>query len=135
MTTRHPWMRGPLLGAVIGLPILGGGGRLAMRLVAVLTSAPSAFTLEGTLTVLLAGLASGVGGGLFYALLSQLLPRHRAWRGAFFAVGLILVTLRGLHPVRPMALAVFLPLVVVYGVMVEWAWHRYAPYRQLATAA
>jgi hypothetical protein len=27
----HPWFRGPLLGALVGLPILGGGGRLSPR--------------------------------------------------------------------------------------------------------
>ena len=134
MTTRHPWIRGPLLGAVIGLPILGGGGRRAMRLIAVLTSAAASVSFEGTLTVLLAGLASGVGGGLFYSLLSQLVPRHRGWRGVLFAIGLVLVTLRGLHPVRPLPLALFLPLVALYGVVFEWAWHRYARHPRVATA-
>src|SRR5688572_13235226 len=57
------WLQGPLLGAAIGLPILGGGGRLAMRGIAVFTGAPGAFTAEGTLTVLLLGAASGFGGG------------------------------------------------------------------------
>jgi hypothetical protein len=122
--TIHPWWRGPLLGAMLGLPILGVGGRLVMRLLTVLTDAPAAASVEGTLTVLAAGTVSGIGGGLLYAVLTRLLPRHRWLRGALFAAALVLLTLRGLHPVRPVPLALFLPLALLYGVLLELAWHR-----------
>lgn len=133
--TTTPWTRGPLLGAALGLPILGGGGRLAMRAIAVVGGAPAVATVEGTLTVLLAGLASGVGGGVLYALLARLLPERRGLRAALFALGLLLLTLRGLRPVQPLALALFLPPVVLYGALLDWGWHRRAAGRRLAGAA
>ena len=120
------WLQGPLLGAAIGLPILGGGGRVAMRGIAVFTGAPGGFTAEGTLTVLLLGTASGFAGGTIYAILAALLPRKRSWRDLIFAIVLCLLTLRGLNPVTMLSLALFLPPVVVYGVLLEWAWHRMA---------
>jgi len=131
-TTEPPWLRGPLLGALVGLPMLGGGGRLAMRLIALLQPASASVSVEGTLTVLLAGLASGVGGGLLYALLYRLLPNRRGVRGVLFALALGFLALRGLHPVRLLPLALFAPLVVAYGVMLEWAWH--SDRRRLRTA-
>ena len=118
------WLQGPLLGAAIGLPILGGGGRLAMRGIAVFTGAPGAFTAEGTLSVLLLGAASGFAGGVIYAILAALLPRKRPLRDMIFAIVLFLLTLRGLNPVTMLSLALFLPLVVAYGVLLEWAWYR-----------
>lgn len=72
------WLRGPLLGAALGLPILGGGGRLAMR---------------------------------------------RLARGALFATVLILLTLHGLQPGQLLPLALFLPLVLLYGALFEHVWH------------
>jgi hypothetical protein len=43
--------------------------------------------------------------------------------GALFAIVLVLLTLRGLHPVQPLTLALFLPIVLVYGWAFERAWH------------
>jgi hypothetical protein len=120
------WLRGPLLGALLGLPILGGGGRLAMHAVALTTGAQRSVTVEGTITVLLAGLASGAAGGVIYAVLARLLPAKRLLRAALFAVVLALLTLRGLNPVRPATLALFLPLVLLYGWLLERAWHRWS---------
>ena len=122
--TTHLWLRGPLLGAAVGIPVLGVGGRVVMRAIAVLTNAPSGLTLSGTFTVIAAGAASGIGGGLIYALLARLFPRHRVLRATLFATALALLTARGLNPVRPLPLALFLPLVVIYGVGFELAWHR-----------
>jgi hypothetical protein len=124
---------GALLGAVVGLPVLGVGGRIAMRLIAVASHAPPAFSFSGTTTVLAAGLASGVGGGLLYATICHFLPRTRWVRSALFAVALVLLTLRGLHPVRPLPLNLFMPLALAYGAIVDVAysaWHR----RRVGTA-
>ena len=132
--TMSEWTRGPVLGAALGLPILGVGGRLAMRAIALLNGAPSVTTLDGTLTVLLAGLASGVGGGVLYAVLARLLPDRRSLRALLFALALLLLTLRGLRPVQPHALVFFPPLVLLYGVLFERLWHRRAVERRLAAA-
>jgi hypothetical protein len=85
--------------------------------------AQRAVSIEGTITVLLAGLAAGAAGGAIYALLARVLPARRALRAALFAAVLVLLTLRGLHPVQWLALALFLPVVLVYGWAFERAWH------------
>ena len=122
MTTRR-WLRGPLLGALLGLPILGGGGRLAMHAIALTSDAQRVVSVEGTITVLLAGTAAGLAGGLIYALLDRLLPQLRPVRAALFVVALVLLTLRGLRPLQPLPLALFMPLVLLYGALFERAWY------------
>src|SRR5215211_3205949 len=76
MTTRR-WLRGPLLGVLLGLPILGGGGRLAMHAIALTSDAQRVVSVEGTITVLLAGALAGLAGGMIYALLDRVLPQRR----------------------------------------------------------
>ena len=118
------WIRGPLLGALLGLPILGGGARLAMHAVALLeTEAQHSVTVQGTITVLLAGLAAGIAGGAIYATLARVIPARRLLRDALFALVLALLTLRGLNPVRTLTVSLFMPVVLVYGVALERAWH------------
>jgi hypothetical protein len=79
--------------------------------------------VQGTITVLLAGLAAGIAGGVIYAVLARVLPTRRVLRDALFAVILVLLTLRGLNPVRPLNLLLFMPVVLVYGIALERAWH------------
>lgn len=135
MTTRR-WVRGPLLGALLGLPVLGGGGRLAMHAIALTTpGAQRSVTVEGTITVLLAGAAAGLAGGAIYALLDWLMPERRVARAIVFAIALALLTLRGLRPVRPLPLALFLPLVLLFGALVEGAWHARWRGSRIATAS
>ena len=124
MRLSSPWWRAPLLGAAIGFPILGAGGRLAMRTIAAFTDAASVISVQGTITVLLAGTASGVAGAVFYALLDWRLPARRAMRALLFAAFLVFVTMRGLHPVALLPLALFGPLVAIYGVLLEHYWYR-----------
>jgi hypothetical protein len=118
------WVRGLLIGTAIGLPVLGLGGRLAMRVIAIRAGSPLTGTVEGTLTVLLAGAGSGALAGAMYVLLARLFPSRRVLRDATFAVLLALVMLRGLHPVAPVPLALFTPLMVLFGIAFEVAWHR-----------
>jgi hypothetical protein len=97
------WLRGPLLGAALGLPILGGGGRLAMHAVSLL--------------------AAGVAGGVIYAVLARILPARRVLRDVVFGVVLVSLGLRGLNPVQPLTLALFMPVVLLYGIALERSWH------------
>jgi hypothetical protein len=106
-----------------------------MRAIALVTHAPAAFSVEGTATVILAGAASGAGGGLVYAILYRLLPHARLARAALFGVVLLLLTLRGLRPVQPLSLAAFMPLVLLYGTAIEVAWRRRVAGARSAEAA
>ena len=108
-----------LLGAWLGLIVLGGGGRAVMRGIALATDAPSALTVGGTVTVLAAGAAAGAAGALLHALARA----AAAWgaggrtsaRVARFAALLALGTARGLHGSPAGPAAAFWPLVLVYG--------------------
>ena len=93
----------------------------AVALVA--TDAQHSVTVQGTITVLLCGLAAGTAGGAIYAVLARVLPARRLVRDGLFAVILALLTVRGLNPVRPLTLSLFMPVVLAYGVALERAWH------------
>jgi hypothetical protein len=123
----EPWLFGLLLGAGVGLVVLGVGGRIAMRAIALAGNTPPGFTVGGTATVVLLGAASGAGGGLLYTLLHLLVPRPRLVRSALFGLALVLLTLRGLRPIQPLALNWFMPLALAYGAIVDGAytaWYR-----------
>ena len=114
-----------LTGAACGAIVLGLGGRLAMRVIALQSGSPGILTPSGTTTVVLAGVASGLGGALLHLVASAIARRiapGRPWvRRALFGILLVLVTLRGLHPVQPLPLALFGPLVILYAVVIEVA--------------
>jgi hypothetical protein len=114
----HPrWQscgRAILTGAIIGLPVLGGGGRLAMRLIAMLTGVPSAFSFEGTLTVLLAGAGSGAAAGAIHEGLGVVLCERPRLRDLAFLLILAALTLRGLNPVRLLPLLAFAPVMALF---------------------
>jgi hypothetical protein len=145
------WVRSLLVaivvGGAVGLVVGGLGARVAMRLVALaeptdLTGARTLsggvvgeLTWSGTADVLLAGLAVGVLGGLLYLALRGVLPRRDGLRAAVFAAFLVLVPgavfsgdseFRQLE--RPLvALAVFVPVFVLYGLLVPLVVERHAP--------
>jgi hypothetical protein len=111
-----------VLGALVGLPVLGLGGRLAMRVLALTTGVPARATVDGTITVLLAGTGAGLVAGVIYGVLAWLLP-YRHWpRDAAFLVCLAGLTLRGLHPVRPLPLALFAPVMLLFAVAFLRVW-------------
>jgi hypothetical protein len=122
-----PLVRELAIGAGAGLLVLGAGGRVAMRLIALREGTPTGVTVGGTLTVVVLGLVSGVAGALLLALsdaaagrLTRRRPGARPWtRRALFAALLLLVTLRGLRGSPPIGLPMFLPLVVLYGVALD----------------
>jgi len=125
-----------VLGAGIGLFVLGIGGRIVMRAIAVRTGAIPSFTLGGTLSIVAFGAAAGALGALFH-LLARVAARRVA-RGStavrllvFFAL-LVLVTLRGLHGSPPASAALFWPLVLVYGVTLDRALGRFTDTARVA---
>jgi hypothetical protein len=130
----EPWLLGVLLGAGVGLVVLGVGGRIAMRAIALAKNTPPGFSIGGTATVVFLGVVSGGGGGLLYALLCRLIPRPRILRSAAFGVALVLLTLRGLRPVQPLAVEWFVPLALGYGAIVDVAYTLWDRRRSRARA-
>ena len=131
MVPARPWYFGPLVGAIAGVVILGGGGRLAMRQIAVLQGAAGSWTFEGTLTVLLSGAASGAAGGVIRAITGIGGRVPPSLRFMLFAAACFFLTIRGLHPVDSRNLLLFMPLVALYVVVVELAWRRLPATSQL----
>lgn len=123
---QNPWVFGPAVGALVGLPILGIGSRIAMRLVAVGTDRPGAFTVEGSLTVIFFGVVAGLAGGAIYAVLARFLPRRAAIRSMIFGAIIVLLTLRGVSPATAFTLSLFLPLTVAYAILMDVIWRRSA---------
>jgi hypothetical protein len=60
---RRSWLNALILGALLGTIVLGLGGRLAMRIFALLEGLTPGSSLGGSLTVLFLGACWGLGGG------------------------------------------------------------------------
>ncbi|HET6760445.1 MAG TPA: hypothetical protein VFH13_00015, partial [Gemmatimonadaceae bacterium] len=73
MELRSDLIRGTLLGLII----LGIGGRLLMRVIAHMEGRVPAFTPEGSITVVFYGAVAGAFSGLIYHLLRRFV--HKPW--------------------------------------------------------
>ncbi len=118
------WVRTLLLGAAIGEVVLGGGGRIAMHLIARATTGTGSFTVGGTLTVVLLGAVSGVIGALFLTFARRFFSKWSPTPTVVYWTLLILVTLRGINPVEPLRVAVFFPVVIMFGLALQLATFR-----------
>ena len=114
------------LGAVVGAVFLGVGGRIAMRIFALLEGRAAGWTFEGSLTVVFMGAVFGTIGGFLLWLGRRLFPRSAVARGALFWIPLTGLFLRGLSPLTENSLLAFVPFYVAYGVVVYRLFcHRY----------
>ena len=116
-----------LWGIGLGTLILGLGGRVAMWIIAESTTGTSGFTLGGTATVLLLGLVSGVAGALILVVARHFFWRRRPVTTILFWAALTFLTLRGLRPVDQLRLVAFVPIVVLFGVLLQALTFRYRP--------
>lgn len=122
---RKDWLVAALLGLVIGTIVLGIGGRLAMRGIALVQGIAPGFSIGGTMTVIFLGAVCGLVGGLIFAGTRALAPGSRIVRGTLFWAILVLITLRGLAPLDVPKLAFFLPLLLGFGTLLNAAWCRF----------
>jgi ABC-type polysaccharide/polyol phosphate export permease len=120
-------VRGTLTGTVVGLLILGIGGRLVMSLIAWRAGIPVGYTVGGTLEVIMTGVLFGLGGGLIYATLVAVARSDRpavgAAFGALYFAALVLYpppaarsAAAGVPQQRVLVLLAFGALFVAYGV-------------------
>lgn len=87
-----------LAGGVLGALLLGGGGRLVMRLLALKQGIEPAFSAGGTLEIVFYGALLGAAGGTAAGLAAPLLRRRGALGGALLGLALYagaVVTLPG----------------------------------------
>ena len=106
-------------GALVGLVVLGIGGRLLMRVVAHMEHRPLlVFTVEGTLTVAFAGLAAGLFAGFIYYLVRRFIVKP--WlRTLVFVLICELVTWRGVHGLLPVPQIMFMGLALVCLIIID----------------
>jgi hypothetical protein len=103
-----------------------------MRLIAEATTGVTGFSPGGTFTVVFLGAVSGALGGLLLLLARTLLRRWPPAPTVAFWLLLLALTLRGLQPLDQLRLILFLPLVALFGVLLQWRTWRYR--RPLALA-
>lgn len=102
---------------LLGLVILGIGGRLLMRVVAHMEGTTPVFTPEGTVAVVFYGTVAGAFSGLVYYLLGRFVHKPSLQIVAFIVIcGLI--SLRGVSGLVPRSQAMFVALALVYLVTV-----------------
>ena len=111
--------RWSMRGAVVGLLVLGIGGRLLMRVIAHREHRPAmVFTIPGTLTVLFAGTVAGLAAGLIYYVLRRLV--QASWvRTIAFVVICGLIVWRGVHGLLLVPQLMFMALALVFLVIID----------------
>jgi hypothetical protein len=98
---------------LLGLVILGIGGRLLMRVVAHMEGRAPAFTIEGTVAVVFYGTAAGAFSGIVYYVLTRFVAR--SWiRTTAFIIICGLISWRGVNGLVPVSQAMFMALALFY---------------------
>ena len=123
-----------MLGASTGALCLGVGGRLVMHAFALATAGSGRFTLDGSLSVVLAGAIAGAVGGMLLPVIERFLPKRRWLRGTLFAAVCYLIATPGFRPPQLLVFALFAPAFLAYGIAFERWWERIAPSRRLTSA-
>ena len=111
-------LRSALIGAAIGLPILGAGGRGMMRIIAHWEGRVPVLTLGGTLTVLFAGTMAGLAGGAVHGIMRRYI-HNIVVRNVLFVLVCVAFTWRALNTLLPRPRLVFVALTLVYAVVLE----------------
>ena len=119
MELRSDLIRATLLGMII----LGIGGRLLMRVVAHIEGRPSVFTPEGSIAVVFWGTLAGAFSGVIYHLLRRFVRKPWIRTPAFIAI-CMLVAWRGVSGLLPIPQAMFMALALAYLVIVDMLGRR-----------
>ncbi len=134
-----------LVAGLVGGLVLGVGGRVAMRLVALGAGLDPGFSWGGTGEVVATGLFIGVPAAFVFIATRRFIPGPGVWRGAAFSALLFLVLVVVPPPAarsaagavgRPLlTLSLFGPLFLLYGIVVELVrQHAAAPAATTRTA-
>ena len=110
--------RSALIGALVGLPVLGVGGRILMRLIALWQGTAPGFSLGGTMTVVFMGTVYGTVGGAVHGLMRRFVHNIIA-RNILFAVVCTAVTWRVANVLLPRDRFTFVALTFAYIIAME----------------
>ena len=123
--------RSALVGALVGLPILGVGGRILMRVIAHWEGRVPGFTVGGTLTILFYGTLAGLAGGAVHGLTRRFI-HNIVTRNILFAIICTAFTWRAVNALLPRPRLMFVALTFAYVVVMEIVASRYAPRESFA---
>ena len=123
--------RSALIGALVGLPILGVGGRVLMRVIAHWEGRVPAFSVGGTITVLFLGTVYGIAGGAVHGILRHFVHSIIA-RNIVFAVISTAVTWRVANVLLPRDRFIFVALTFAYIIAMELITARQAARKTFA---
>ena len=110
--------RSALIGAAIGIPLLGVAGRILMRVIAHWEGRVPVLTAGGTFTVIFAGTMFGLVAGAVHGLLKHFV-RNRVTRNIVFVTIAILFTWRAVNALLPRPRLMFVALTLVYAIVLE----------------
>lgn len=116
---------------LLGLVVLGIGGRVLMRVAAHLEGRAPAFTIDGTVAVIFYGTVAGAFAGIVYYVLARFVASDLG-RTAAFLIICGLVSWRGVHGLLPIQQAMFMALALAYLVIVDVVGRRARAYRTRA---
>lgn len=112
-------LRSALIGAIIGLPILGVGGRGLMRVIAHMEGRVPVLTLGGTVTVIFAGTMFGVAAGAVHGIMRRFIHNILV-RNILFALVAIAFTWRAVNELLPRPRLMFVALTLVFAIVLEY---------------
>lgn len=111
-------LRSALIGALVGLSILGAGGRGLMRIIAHWEGRVPVFTVGGTMTVLFAATMAGLAGGAVHGIMSRHIHNTIA-RNVLFVLVATAFTWWAENTLLPRPRLMFVALTLVYAVVLE----------------
>ena len=115
--------RSALIGAAIGIPLLGVAGRILMRVIAHWEGRVPVLTAGGTFTVIFAGTMFGLTAGTVHGLLMRFV-RNGVVRNILFAIIAVLFTWRAVNVLLPRSRLMFVALTLVYAIALELVMNR-----------
>jgi hypothetical protein len=115
--------RSGLICAAIGLPVLGVGGRLLMRVIAHWEDRVPVLTAGGTFRVLFVATMAGLTAGIVRGLLTRFIHNYIV-RNALFAIICVAFTWRAVNALLPRPRLMFVALTIFYVVVVELVMSR-----------
>jgi len=115
--------RSALIGAAIGIPLLGVAGRILMRVIAHWEGRVPVLTAGGTFTVIFAGTMFGLTAGTVHGLLMRFV-RNGVVRNILFAIIAVLFTWRAVNVLLPRPRLMFVALTLVYAIALELVMNR-----------
>lgn len=126
---------GLVSGFIGGTVIVGIGGRLAMRSIALLAGRQGGFSWGGTWEVVALGLIIGVLSGIVYAMVEKYGLPNESLNGAIYGIFVFVMLLilpiggkgaaKGFPDMQPTIYLIFGILLVVYGVLLAFLFKKF----------